>query len=126
MDNEKRIDRFRIEVSRPDWFKYAIESQQTFLRLVQDGMVPQPILGWMAVTHCKRMLRAIYGSDQSVASALAQQVIDDMLDAQRQMLCKQHLWQPVGDIATDIAACEACGCVRPASEVCATEPEEKP
>lgn len=56
-------------VAHPDWLSEACKEAETLFRLVNEGKIPEKILGWMVATKCRRLLRCIYGSDSKALRA---------------------------------------------------------
>ena len=60
--------RFYIQIRHPEWLRAS--TPQKFIDLVNRGLAPEQIAGWMIVVGCKHPLRAVYGSDLRAALAL--------------------------------------------------------
>jgi hypothetical protein len=71
----------KITVQEPDWLKLAITDEIRQLNLIQQGKLPDVLLGRFIVTGARRLLRCVYGSDLNAAAALRQMVIDDEIDS---------------------------------------------
>lgn len=61
-----------------EWLEGGIAQFERTVKLYRAGRIPPKILSWMFVVDCKRVLRAVYGDDLSVAAALRDAAIEDV------------------------------------------------
>lgn len=65
--------------TNPEWLygeDGALPAASSCFRLAESGILPKELLGWMLVTTCLRVLRAIYGSDQATLIGLTEYIND--------------------------------------------------
>jgi hypothetical protein len=72
------IRKVHVKVEQPEWLAEAIPSVLQSLRLIQQGSVPEALIGRFILTDCKRLLRSVYGSDLDAVLALRAEALDDV------------------------------------------------
>lgn len=64
-----------VPIARPDWIEGGVGQFEKTIKLWRKGRVPENLLGWMLVTDCMRVLRAVYGDDLTTAAAIREHVL---------------------------------------------------
>jgi hypothetical protein len=58
------------KIAYENWLQSALDEQLKLINLVKEDKVPEAIEGWMLVVSCRRILRAVYGTDSAALNAL--------------------------------------------------------
>ncbi len=69
------MSEFKTEIQKPEWLDDALRSGGRTFILAIDGKIPKSIEGYMLVTSCLRVLRAIYGDDLSTLQGLRDRIM---------------------------------------------------
>lgn len=67
----------KLDVARRDWLPQCLEATIRTCELIEEGVVPEVLHGFMLRSTAMRLLRCIYGDDLTAAASVREHVLRD-------------------------------------------------
>lgn len=67
----------KLDVARRDWLPQCLEATIRTCELIEEGVIPEVLHGFMLRSTAMRLLRCIYGDDLTAAAAIREHVLRD-------------------------------------------------